>query len=313
MALSALHVVMLVFTLLLFTFIMLPRMFGGGSSGSKDARSFGPGSRMRPMHHFGVGFHPLYINPEETKGKSFEGMQDMKKSVDQELKTEKQKSSSKGLVFTLMPLYAIGVGIFAAYKFIKIRSQNNQGRRKNENSEMNKNSEETENQLNELEQRLAQTEKMLNSILTQLDPITNCVQSVAVDQKNEIMAQLQSIRQLMKKRGMERSGCEKAGPPAENKLDDLIEFPVTNEKISHSDVDWEAIAGQENGIAETGTEDIVNDDLTNEESLYTNDETFDMDLKSCSNVNLDSMDVIKDLPEETEETGLRRRNKHDEH
>ncbi|KAG2460011.1 KRR1 protein, partial [Polypterus senegalus] len=202
--------------------------------------------KKKTMHHFGVGFHPLYINPEETKGKSFEGMQDMKKSVDQELKTEKQKSSSKGLVFTLMPLYAIGVGIFAAYKFIKIRSQNNQGRRKNENSEMNKNSEET-------------------------------------------------------------------GPPAENKLDDLIEFPVTNEKISHSDVDWEAIAGQENGIAETGTEDIVNDDLTNEESLYTNDETFDMDLKSCSNVNLDSMDVIKDLPEETEETGLRRRNKHDEH
>lgn len=31
----------------------------------------------------------------------------------------------------------------------------------------------TENQLNELEQRLAQTEKMLNSILTQLDPLTN--------------------------------------------------------------------------------------------------------------------------------------------
>lgn len=30
-----------------------------------------------------------------------------------------------------------------------------------------------ENQLNELEQRLAQTEKMLNSILTQLDPLTN--------------------------------------------------------------------------------------------------------------------------------------------
>lgn len=31
----------------------------------------------------------------------------------------------------------------------------------------------TENQLNELEQRLAQTERMLNSILTQLDPLTN--------------------------------------------------------------------------------------------------------------------------------------------
>lgn len=30
-----------------------------------------------------------------------------------------------------------------------------------------------ENQLNELEQRLAQTERMLNSILTQLDPLTN--------------------------------------------------------------------------------------------------------------------------------------------
>lgn len=45
----------------------------------------------------------------------------MKKLMEQELKSDKYKSSSnKGYVFTLMPLYAIGVGVFAAYKFLKV-------------------------------------------------------------------------------------------------------------------------------------------------------------------------------------------------
>lgn len=51
-----------------------------------------------------------------------ENMQQMKKLMEQELKSDKYKSNSnKGYVFTLMPLYAIGVGVFAAYKFLKVR------------------------------------------------------------------------------------------------------------------------------------------------------------------------------------------------
>lgn len=48
-------------------------------------------------------------------------MQQMKKLMEQELKSDKYKTNSnKGYVFTLMPLYAIGVGVFAAYKFLKV-------------------------------------------------------------------------------------------------------------------------------------------------------------------------------------------------
>lgn len=50
-----------------------------------------------------------------------ENMQQMKKLMEQELKSDKYKTNSnKGYVFTLMPLYAIGVGVFAAYKFLKV-------------------------------------------------------------------------------------------------------------------------------------------------------------------------------------------------
>lgn len=178
-----------------------------------------------------------------------ENLQQMKKLMEQELKSEKFKSNSnKGYVFTLMPLYAIGVGVFAAYKFLKvnkddrniklhkayfwwyiligmwrvcitvflfnsqIKSADDQAQKDNIAKGAKKSAEagvfcmqldfhlyfcvfcvqalriigwwdgcppfvlvclHTENQLNELEQRLAQTERMLNSILTQLDPLTN--------------------------------------------------------------------------------------------------------------------------------------------
>lgn len=52
-------------------------------------------------------------------------MQQMKKLMEQEMKNSdkfKSNSNNKGYVFTLMPLYAIGVGVFAAYKFLKVRS-----------------------------------------------------------------------------------------------------------------------------------------------------------------------------------------------
>lgn len=54
---------------------------------------------------------------------SAESMQQMKKLMEQEMKADKFKSNNnngKGYVFTLMPLYAIGVGVFAAYKFLKV-------------------------------------------------------------------------------------------------------------------------------------------------------------------------------------------------
>ncbi|RXN00300.1 Coiled-coil domain-containing protein 107 [Acipenser ruthenus] len=148
--------------------------------------------------------HHSSMNADGSKSQSFESMQQMRKVMEQEMKNGKYKANNKGFVFTLMPLYAIGVAVFAVYKFLKIKSQDETGAVKRETSKGTRKPEDTENQLHELEQRLSQTEKMLNSILTQLDPLTNCVESVASEQKNEIMAQLQSIRQLMRKRGMNR-------------------------------------------------------------------------------------------------------------
>uniref|UniRef100_A0A8C6SE69 Si:ch73-278m9.1 n=1 Tax=Neogobius melanostomus TaxID=47308 RepID=A0A8C6SE69_9GOBI len=202
MVLSTTQQVALAFTAVLFTFVVLPRLFGvgGGGNGAKDARYDPRYNRKGPSPGAGRGT-PAHMNSPGAQ--SVENMQNMKKLMEQELKSDKYKSNNnKGYVFTLMPLYAIGVGVFAAYKFLKIKSADDQAQ-KDKLAKGAKKSVEAENQLNELEQRLAQTERMLNSILTQLDPLTNCVKSVAHEQKNEIMNQLQTIRFLMKKRGMD--------------------------------------------------------------------------------------------------------------
>ncbi|TTG02113.1 Potassium voltage-gated channel subfamily C member 2 [Bagarius yarrelli] len=183
MALSFSQQLVLFFTASLCLFVIFPRLFIGGKARDNKA----PDPRLRK------GPAPVQQVPPE-------GVQvQMQQLMEQEVKKENAKfnnnNSNKGYVFTLMPLYAIGVGLFAAYKFLK-------------------------NQLNELEHRLTQTEKMLNSILTQLDPLTNCVKSVAVEQKNEIMTQLQCIRNLMKKRGMQYAPTEAS---CERNLDNLID------------------------------------------------------------------------------------------
>lgn len=71
----------------------------------------GPGAmRGQPINMNGPG-----------SSQSAENMQQMQKLMEQELKSDKYKTNSnKGYVFTLMPLYAIGVGVFAAYKFLKV-------------------------------------------------------------------------------------------------------------------------------------------------------------------------------------------------
>ncbi|XP_034530008.1 coiled-coil domain-containing protein 107 [Notolabrus celidotus] len=224
MVLSTSHQVALAFTAVLFTFVVLPRMFGvGGGSGTKETR-FDP-RYTRKAGPGAVRGQPINMNAPGSP-QTPENMQQMKKLMEQELKTDKYKSNNnnnnKGYVFTLMPLYAIGVGVFAAYKFLKIKSSDEKVQ-KDKFTKGAKKSVEAENQLNELEQRLAQTERMLNSILTQLDPLTNCVKTVAQDQKNEIMTQLQTIRYLMKKRGMDCPPLNINEASCGRNLDELIE------------------------------------------------------------------------------------------
>ncbi|KAM9824542.1 uncharacterized protein ACB057_000305 [Neosynchiropus ocellatus] len=222
MVLTTSQQVALAFTVVLFTFVVLPRMFGVGvGSGAKETRYDSRYSKKGPGPG-GVRSQPVKMNAPGSP-QTPENLQQMKKLMEQEMKSDKFKSNSnKGYVFTLMPLYAIGVGVFAAYKFLKIKSADDQAQ-KDKFAKGAKKSAEAENQLNELEQRLAQTERMLNSILTQLDPLTNCVKSVAQEQKNEIMSQLQTIRYLMKKRGMDCPPLNINEASCERNLDDLIE------------------------------------------------------------------------------------------
>ncbi|CAG5927281.1 uncharacterized protein ACNS7B_001437 [Menidia menidia] len=234
MVLSTSQQVALAFTGVLFTFVVLPRIFGvGGGSAVKETKFEHRYNRRGPGPGAAKG-QPINVNAPGSH-QTPESIQQMKKRMEQELKNDKFKSNNnKGYVFTLMPLYAIGVGVFAAYKFLKIRSSDDKAQ-KEKFSKGAKKSVEAENQLSELEQRLAQTERMLNSILTQLDPITNCVKSVAQDQKNEIMSQLQTIRYLMKKRGMDCPPLNVNEPSYKRNLDDLIESLGASDSLAAED------------------------------------------------------------------------------
>lgn len=44
----------------------------------------------------------------------------MRNAMEKEIKNERTKGNGRELAFTLMPLYALGVGVFAAYKFLKV-------------------------------------------------------------------------------------------------------------------------------------------------------------------------------------------------
>lgn len=45
----------------------------------------------------------------------------MRNAMAKEIKSERARGNGRDLAFTLMPLYALGVGVFAAYKFLKVR------------------------------------------------------------------------------------------------------------------------------------------------------------------------------------------------
>ncbi|XP_061662663.1 coiled-coil domain-containing protein 107 [Syngnathoides biaculeatus] len=303
MVLSASQQVALAFTAVLFTFVVLPKMFGVGT-GAKEtrldprySRKGGPGP--------GAPRGPSVSTGAPSSRQSAESVQQMKRLMEQELKADKFKSANngKGYVFTLMPLYAIGVGVFAAYKFLKIKSSDDQAQ-KEKFAKGAKKSAEAENQLSELEQRLAQTERMLNSILTQLDPLTNCAKSVAQDQKNEILTQLQTIRCLMKKRGMECPPLNEAC--FEQSLDHLIETLGADETSPHADRSSETAGGGD--VTEALPE--ISEEETAEGNGDDNDGVEETEVVDGEEEEGDEELDVTPSPEDPkrEEGGLRRRN-----
>ncbi|XP_059366588.1 coiled-coil domain-containing protein 107 [Carassius carassius] len=298
MALSSSQQLVMAFTAVLLVFVLFPRMFGGG--GSRDGQPFdprissgGPGSQQQ-IHR---------------SAQSLENMQQMKKLMEQELKSDKYKpSSNKGYVFTLMPIYAIGVGLFAAYKFLKIKSASDSEAQKAKTARGVKKSEETENQLNELEQRLAQTEKMLSSILTQLDPLTNCVKFVAMEQKSEIMSQLQCIRQLMKKRGMKCPNIRIEEPTCERNIDKLIETLATAETLPETHTEAQPHDHRELRPMSESEEEENRAAAGEEEDVGSESDSSMPSLEDSADISVDDVTVTHNHPEDLT-AGLRRRNR----
>ncbi|CAL1570035.1 unnamed protein product [Knipowitschia caucasica] len=324
MMLSASQQVALAFTAVLFTFVVLPRMFGvgGGGNHEKDLRLDSRFSRKGPGPS-AVRGNPVHMNSPGAQ--SAENLQNMKTLMEQELKSDKYKSNNnKGYVFTLMPLYAIGVGVFAAYKFLKIKSADDHAQ-KDRLAKGAKKSVEAEKQLNELEQRLAQTERMLNSILTQLDPLTNCVKSVAQDQKNEIMNQLQTIRHLMKKRGMDCPPLNIPDGSCERNLNSLIEslgakempvaMPPISEETPAKDLyqkvqDMDKEATEEQDACQKATEDKEQDPCQKAQESDKKAAEGELREEEEQVTGLEE-DVCEEHQEEmtVQESGLRRRNR----
>ncbi|KAM3926515.1 coiled-coil domain-containing protein 107 [Leptodactylus fuscus] len=244
MVLTSSQHLLLAVSLALCACFLLPRMFGGGvrDTGKQDPRRMPP-----PLH----GRSP----PKESQGnlhsqrrvsEKSNHLDQIKSEMEKQLKAEKT-GTGHSMAFTLMPLYAVGVAVFAAYKFSKMKSNENSRLKSSKDDE--KKTKETEIQLLELERHLSQTEKMLNSLLSQLDPLSSCVSSLATEQKDEIMNQLQSIRQLMKKSGMDKYTISNpVNQSCEDTLEDLIHsFKIQNPEISERDEenDYAQIDGKE--------------------------------------------------------------------
>lgn len=328
MVLSTSQQVALAFTVVLFTFVVLPRLFGvGGGIAAKESK-FDPRYNRKGPGPGAARGQPINVNSPGSH-QTPENIQQMKKRLEQELKSDKYKSNNnKGYVFTLMPLYAIGVGVFAAYKFLKIKSSDDKAQKDKFTKGAIK-SVEAENQLNELEQRLAQTERMLNSILTQLDPLTNCVKSVAQEQKNEIMSQLQTIRYLMKKRGMDCPPLNINDASYERNLEDLIQSlgasdtkaavdkQPSEETAEAAETDYERHSDDENDATTEGEEKVkkLRSEESDGEAVVEGEEVEaeeEEDGPEHPELMEDSCETnIEEIGAEQPATGLRRRNRPD--
>ncbi|XP_018428215.1 PREDICTED: coiled-coil domain-containing protein 107 [Nanorana parkeri] len=251
MVLSSSQHILLVVSLALCLCFLVPRMIGGGGENAKkDPSRMTPPLRGHPHKESPAKSHMPRVGSE----KGFSNMDHIKSAMEKELKSE--TGGSRSMAFALMPLYAVGVALFAAYKFAKIKSKENS---QSKSTEDDKKAKRTESQLLELERHLSQTEQMLNSILTQLDPLSNCVSTLATEQKSEIMNQLQSIRQLMKTTGMDRS----ANQPCENTLEDLIHsFKTQQSEVQENDVESKS----EESPVDLDDADITAHNLVTEES-----------------------------------------------
>ncbi|XP_078075736.1 uncharacterized protein LOC144498461 isoform X4 [Mustelus asterias] len=209
---------------------------------------------------------------------------------------EKTQGRNKGFAFQLMPLYAIGISIYAVYKLVQVKFDENERKSNEKNKEVDKKRKNTEIQLSELETRLAQTERMLDSLVKELDPLTSCVDAVASEQKNEIMTQLLQLRQLVKEK--QAPQIDEMTPVSENLKECMQDIEIKTEVF-----DEQASTESEEDLIEDI--DPITDNLL--ASSY-----FD-EIESGSSISTEDTEgdseTVADLSETQEPMELRRRNK----
>ncbi|XP_072341027.1 uncharacterized protein [Scyliorhinus torazame] len=181
--------------LFLCVFVLVPKLFPGGAGGEREATARSAAHRPAVP---GRG-QPLLRHTQSNSPKGPPNLR-MRSINQKEMPGEKTQDRNKGFAFQLMPLYAIGISIYAVYKLVQVKFNENERRSNEKDKEVDKKRKNTETQLSELETRLAQTERMLDSLVKELDPLASCVDAVASEQKNEIMTQLLQLRQLVKER-----------------------------------------------------------------------------------------------------------------
>ncbi|XP_067855402.1 coiled-coil domain-containing protein 107 isoform X2 [Heptranchias perlo] len=242
---------------------------------------------------------PLNANSQSKspKGPPNLRMTQMRSVIQKEANGEKTQGRNKGFAFQLMPLYVIGIGVYAVYKLVQIKFNENEKLSNKKNKEVDKKKKNTENQLSELEIRLSQTERMLDSLVKELDPLTSCVDAVAFEQKSEIMTQLQQIRQLMKER--QPSNIDEELVPVSENLEEFVQDIEIKTQLSES----QAFADNEEELLEdidpiTGkvTASAFCDETESVHSISTEDSEGDSE-------------AFGDLSETRRPMELRRRNK----
>uniref|UniRef100_A0A8D0L599 Resistance to inhibitors of cholinesterase protein 3 N-terminal domain-containing protein n=1 Tax=Sphenodon punctatus TaxID=8508 RepID=A0A8D0L599_SPHPU len=128
MVLSSLQQALVSVVLVLCVFVVMPRMFGGGGSGRSLRGSKAAPGRYDPYQQRRQGgseriLQP-HLNPDSSDSKTYKSIQQMRNEMKKEVKSQKTRGNGRDLAFTLMPLYAVGVGVFAAYKFLKVSINN---------------------------------------------------------------------------------------------------------------------------------------------------------------------------------------------
>ncbi|EOA99583.1 hypothetical protein Anapl_17081, partial [Anas platyrhynchos] len=79
--------------------------------------------------------HQVHLNPGNSEGHNYQSIQQMRNAMEKQIKSERTRGNGRDLAFTLMPLYALGVGVFAAYKFLKMKAHEENLAKKEKNTE----------------------------------------------------------------------------------------------------------------------------------------------------------------------------------